>query len=111
VFSPSSTSLNMVLEKPAVKKISKLETLKVKSENLIHPLKEVRIKMKASKQRIGRHGMVACRCTVDTILYYIIGDLNIIILSEVMQSFFPRLIDTCRRKERPRPVSQWTIWG
>ena len=38
----SSSSLNMVLEKPAAKKISKLEALKVNSKNLIHPLKEVR---------------------------------------------------------------------
>ncbi|CAB9516067.1 Sulfite reductase [NADPH] hemoprotein beta-component [Seminavis robusta] len=36
----SSSSLSMVLEKPAVKKISKLETLKVNSDHLIHPLKE-----------------------------------------------------------------------
>jgi len=36
----SGSSLNMVLEKPATKKISKLETLKVNSNNLIHPLKE-----------------------------------------------------------------------
>lgn len=36
----SSSSLNMVLEKPAAKKISKLETLKVNSKNLVHPLKE-----------------------------------------------------------------------
>jgi hypothetical protein len=42
VVSSSRSALNMVLEKPPVKKISKLETLKVKSENLIHPLKEVR---------------------------------------------------------------------
>jgi len=27
------------------------------------------------------------------------------------KSFFPRLIDTCRRCERPRPISQWTFWG
>jgi len=37
----STSSLNMVLEKPATKKISKLETLKVNSNNLIHPLREV----------------------------------------------------------------------
>ena len=37
----SSSSLQMVLEKPAAKKISKLETLKVNSNNLVHPLKEV----------------------------------------------------------------------
>lgn len=40
---PSGSSLHMVLEKPvATKKISKLESLKLKSENLVHPLKEVR---------------------------------------------------------------------
>ena len=38
----NGSSLNMVLEKPVEKKISKLETLKVKSANLVHPLKEVR---------------------------------------------------------------------
>lgn len=43
VSSSSSSSLNMVLEKPAAKKISKLETLKVNSANLLHPLKEVRL--------------------------------------------------------------------
>ena len=37
-----TSSLNMVLEKPATKKkISKLETLKIDSDNLRHPLKEV----------------------------------------------------------------------
>jgi sulfite reductase (ferredoxin) len=40
VSSSSPSSLNMVLEKPAVKKISKLESLKVKSANLFHPLQE-----------------------------------------------------------------------
>jgi hypothetical protein len=39
----SSTALGMILEKPVEKKISKLETLKVVSANLIHPLKEVRL--------------------------------------------------------------------
>ena len=38
----STSTLSMVLEKPATKKISKLETLKVKSENLRNPLGEVR---------------------------------------------------------------------
>mmetsp|Transcript_95432 Transcript_95432/g.274885 ORF Transcript_95432/g.274885 Transcript_95432/m.274885 type:complete len:631 (+) Transcript_95432:59-1951(+) len=36
----SSSSLSMVLEKPAAKEISKLEMLKVNSKNLVHPLKE-----------------------------------------------------------------------
>lgn len=39
--SQSSSSLQMVLEKPATKKISKLEQLKVASGNLVAPLKEV----------------------------------------------------------------------
>jgi hypothetical protein len=39
----SSTALGMILEKLATKKISKLETLKVDSKNLIIPLKEVRL--------------------------------------------------------------------
>jgi hypothetical protein len=39
----TSSSLNMVLEMPKeTKKISKLEVLKVKSDHLIHPLREVR---------------------------------------------------------------------
>ena len=38
--SGSSTSLNMVLEKP--KKLSKLEILKTQSEHLENPLREVR---------------------------------------------------------------------
>ena len=37
-----SSALSMVLEKPKEKKISKLEQLKVDSDHLIHPLKEVR---------------------------------------------------------------------
>ena len=41
VIPGSSSSLNMVLEKPITKKISKLEQLKVNSKNLVHPLKEV----------------------------------------------------------------------
>jgi len=40
--SSSSSTLRMVLEKPITKEISKLEVLKVKSKNLVHPLKEVR---------------------------------------------------------------------
>lgn len=43
---PSSSRLSMVLEKPKakakVKKISKLEILKTDSDNLVHPLQEVR---------------------------------------------------------------------
>ena len=38
----ASSSLSMVLEMPKEKKISKLETLKVVSDHLIHPLPEVR---------------------------------------------------------------------
>lgn len=39
----SQSSLSMVLEKPKVeKKLSKLENLKIESDYLIHPLKEVR---------------------------------------------------------------------
>jgi len=36
----SGSSLSMVIEKPKAKKISKLETLKVESNHLLHPLKE-----------------------------------------------------------------------
>lgn len=41
VGSSSKTTLNMVLEKPKAKKISKLEQLKLSSGNLVAPLKEV----------------------------------------------------------------------
>jgi len=40
VGSSSTTTLNMVLEKPKAKKISKLEQLKLNSGNLIEPLRE-----------------------------------------------------------------------
>ena len=36
-----TSALHMVLEKPRTKEISKLETLKIESDYLIHPLKEV----------------------------------------------------------------------
>ena len=36
------TSLSMVLEKPKIKEIAKIEQLKVDSNYLLHPLKEVR---------------------------------------------------------------------
>lgn len=39
--SASTTALNMVLEKPVEKKLPKIEALKVESDHLIHPLKEV----------------------------------------------------------------------
>jgi hypothetical protein len=37
-----SSSLSMVLEKPASKKLAKIEVLKIDSNHLVHPLKEVR---------------------------------------------------------------------
>lgn len=37
----STTALNMVLEKPKEKKLPKIEVLKLESDHLIHPLKEV----------------------------------------------------------------------
>ena len=37
----STTALNMVLEKPKEKKLPKIEVLKIESDYLIHPLKEV----------------------------------------------------------------------
>ena len=43
----SSTSLSMVLEKPMEKKLAKIETLKIDSDHLIHPLKEVRVVVKS----------------------------------------------------------------
>ena len=39
--STSSSSLRMVLEKPRVKEIAKIEQLKVDSNYLVHPLQEV----------------------------------------------------------------------
>jgi hypothetical protein len=50
----SKSAMSMVLEKPATKKISKLETLKVVSENLIHPLKEVRKKRMFKNRQFKR---------------------------------------------------------
>ena len=40
--SGSATTLSMVLEVPKEKKLSKLEVLKIKSDHLTNPLKEVR---------------------------------------------------------------------
>lgn len=37
----STTALHMVLEKPKEKKLPKIELLKIDSDHLIHPLKEV----------------------------------------------------------------------
>lgn len=37
----STSSLHMVLEKPAAKKIPKIEQLKIDSDHLLHPLVEV----------------------------------------------------------------------
>jgi hypothetical protein len=37
-----SSSLSMVLEKPIDKKLAKIEQLKISSDHLLHPLKEVR---------------------------------------------------------------------
>ena len=41
--SSSSSALSMVLEKPVTKKLAKIEQLKVDSDHLIHPLREVRL--------------------------------------------------------------------
>jgi hypothetical protein len=38
----SKSTLSMVLEKPASKKLAKIESLKVVSDHLINPLREVR---------------------------------------------------------------------
>jgi hypothetical protein len=43
--SSRSSALSMVLEKPKEKKLQKIETLKIDSDHLIHPLKEVRVYM------------------------------------------------------------------
>ena len=39
--SSSTTALNMVLEKPVEKKLPKIEVLKLESDHLLEPLKEV----------------------------------------------------------------------
>jgi hypothetical protein len=39
----SSSTLSMVLEKPKIKEIAKIEQLKVDSKYLLHPLDEVRL--------------------------------------------------------------------
>lgn len=40
-YRSTSSSLHMVLEKPAAKKIPKIEQLKIDSDHLLHPLVEV----------------------------------------------------------------------
>jgi hypothetical protein len=37
----SSSALHMVLEKPKVKELPKIESLKMESDHLVHPLREV----------------------------------------------------------------------
>lgn len=47
-----TSALHMVLEKPrTTKEISKLETLKVNSDYLIHPLKEVSVSAEAESMK------------------------------------------------------------
>jgi hypothetical protein len=87
----SKSSLNMVLEKPATKKISKLEQLKVNSISLVEPLKEVKLFMYISSY-LKRRTAFSTSTTNDAVI-------------NMMKSFFPRLIDTCRRKERPCPFA------
>jgi hypothetical protein len=45
-ISRTSSALFMVLEKPKIKEIAKIEQLKLDSNYLIHPLKEVRLAMR-----------------------------------------------------------------
>jgi hypothetical protein len=69
----SSSSLSMVLEKPREKTLAKIETLKIDSNHLIHPLKEV--------------------CFFPRFcLIFLCDDVEMI---ECI--FFPRLIETCRQ--------------
>jgi hypothetical protein len=84
----SKSTLSMVLEKPVDKKLAKIETLKIESNHLIHPLREVRL-LRGSKRAV--------------VVYYLV--------LEVMILIFPLLTDKCRRIERPRPISQWTVVG
>ena len=112
----TSTELGMILEKPAVKKISKLENLKVQSANLIHPLKEVSqlntfFLWDESMLHICIPSFWGVFFAQQKNLAYIYYHTNKKDYIEVTYSFFPRLIDTCRRLERPRPMSQWTFFG
>jgi hypothetical protein len=49
--SRSKSTLSMVLEKPVEKKLAKIETLKIGSNHLLHPLQEVRCLL-ASKRAV-----------------------------------------------------------
>jgi hypothetical protein len=49
--SRGKSTLSMVLEKPVDKKLAKIETLKIVSDHLINPLKEVRLLL-ASKRAV-----------------------------------------------------------
>jgi hypothetical protein len=49
VYQSSKSSLSMVLEKPVEKKLAKIEMLKVVSDHLVKPLKEVCLLLRKEK--------------------------------------------------------------
>jgi hypothetical protein len=93
----------MVLEKPVKKELAKIESLKIESDYLLLPLKKV------SCTGVTQDGCLLLRLSAFGKVVFVGGGSYRI--AEVMNLFFPRLIDICRRTERPRPISQWTFWG
>ena len=61
---------------------------------------------RAARNRIFSQGV--CHAMRDI---YALLQMSSYLETEVMKLFFPRLIDKCRRRERPRPISQWTFHG
>jgi hypothetical protein len=92
-----TSSLSMVLEKPKPKKLPKIEQLKIDSNHLVHPLIEV-----------SHSAMLSQPTKLKLCLSFLPPQT---LYTELMKSFFPRLIDRCRRLEGPGPVSQWTFSG
>jgi hypothetical protein len=57
----SRSQLSMVLEKPKVKKLAKIESLKIESKGLVHPLKEVcSVEAKRSELLLQRNADACC---------------------------------------------------
>jgi hypothetical protein len=94
----------MVLEKPVKKELAKIEALKIESDYLLVPLKKASCTGGVTYDACLFLGLSA----FGKVVFVGGGSYRI---AEVMNLFFPRLIDICRRTERPRPISQWTFWG
>lgn len=60
-FGTTSATLSMVLEKPTARKVAKIEVLKIESDHLIHPLKEV---------RGVRFDWICCVCVCACVMIY-----------------------------------------